>query len=139
MEQQARVRKCNADGTALVGQGACIGSCCQCSSCGGSQKTVTLLAANPENAQPGELVLVRSRPRWLLPVVLYLLSVPGFFAGYWLGALLWHAGPVTGCLVCVACTVVAVIYDRCKVSGRESGYIIVRYPQNINKGDNEFD
>lgn len=140
MNRQARVRQLYQDGTALVIlTDACAMECDQCGSC--RRETEGLIAQNPEGALLGELVLVRSRLRPMLLTVLMLLVLPiaGFFTGYWIGAVLWNAGKLTGCLAYALCIGAAVIYDRHTASRPGSGYTLIRYPQNINKGDNDID
>lgn len=144
MEQQARVRRVYEDGTALVvhvRQNACSGDCHQCGGCGAVTEQVSVVAANPQGAEPGELVLVRSRSGKVLMAawMLYILPVVLFFAGYWLGAALWNMGAVTGCAAFALGVGTAVIYDRLAASKAGSGYVIFRYPQTIEKGDNDFD
>ena len=100
-----------------------------------------MIARNPEEAQLGELVLVRSRSGQLLLSWLMLLVLPiaGFFAGYWIGTVLWNAGRIAGCIALAIGIGAAAIYDRRIASEPGSGYTVIKYPQNINKGDNGFD
>jgi positive regulator of sigma E activity len=89
-----------------------------------------MIAQNPEGAQPGELVLVRSRPGKMLAACLMMpvLPVVGFFAGYLVGAAFWNAGRLSGCIALAFGIGAAVIYDRRTASKPGSGYTIIRYP-----------
>jgi len=97
-----------------------------------------VIARNPDNAQLGELVQVRThRNKHLLAaLVLYVQPIVSFFAGYWLGAALFSAGKVTGCIALALGIGVSAVYDRRTASKRGSGYTVMKYPQNIYKGDN---
>ena len=138
MGRQARVRQRYPDGTALV---ILTGGCTmECDQCGGCRSKEGLIVQNPEGALPGELVLVRTHPRLLLAVLMLLiLPVAGFFAGYWLGTVLWNAGRITGCIALTLGLGAAAVCDRRTASEPGWGYTAIRYPQNINKGDNGFD
>ena len=127
------------DGTALVICQECAWDCQRCTGCVRSGEG--LIAQNPAGAEPGELVLVRTnRNKMLLAaLMLYLIPVLCFFGGYWFGIQLYSTGKITGCMAFLAGLGASLIYDRCVASRRGSGYTIVKYPQNINKGDNEFD
>ena len=113
--------------------------CEQCRGCGQSKQY--LLAENPEGAEPGELVLVRAHLSKMLLAAMMLLVLPaaGFFGGHWLGTLVFGTGKMAGCVGLVMGIVIGYIYDRCVASKPGSGYTLMKYPQNINKGDNRFD
>ena len=136
MNRQGRVRQLYEDGTALVIRtGSCAMECHQCKGC--RREAEGLIARNPEGALPGELVLIRSYPERVLLAILMLFV--SFFAGYWIGAVLWNAGRVTGCIALALGIGAALAYDRCAASKRGSGYTVIKYPQNIYQGDNGFD
>ena len=113
----------------------------ECRQCGGCHQEEGVIARNSAGVLPGELVLVRSHPGkvFLAALVLYILPIACFFAGYWAGTLWWNAGRLMGLIALAVGIVGAVFYDRYAASGRGSGYTIIKYPQNINEGDNEFD
>lgn len=140
MERQGRVHRLYEDGTVLV---LCTGNCAlDCEQCAGCQReTEAVIARNPEGARPGELVRIRTRPAGVLLAALMLLILPvaSFFAGYWLGAAFCDAGKVTGCIAFTFGIVIGLAYDRRFASKPGSGYTVLKYPQNINKGDNGFD
>lgn len=91
--------------------------------------------------QLGELVLVRHHPGKVLMAALMMPVLPlvCFFTGYWLGGLLWSAGKIAGCMAMALGIVIGSVYNRRIASKRGSGYTLMKYPQNINKGDNRFD
>lgn len=132
MEQLVRVRQTYDDGTAqvlLVRESACSGDCHKCSGCGAAKETLLVLAENPIGASAGELVKLRSdtAPVMKAAVVLYILPLVLFFAGYFLGAELWGLGALTGCLAFAAGIGVAVAYDRLVASKKKPVYTIVGY------------
>lgn len=134
MARHARVRQLYEDGTALVVvTDICNLNCHQCGGC--SQKPEALIAQNPQGAQPGELVQIRVLPGRLLlaALVLYVLPIALFFAGYWAGTVLYDAGKWTGCIALGFGIAIAVVYDRMAASGQGSGYVIIPYSQNISK------
>ena len=106
--------------------------CHQCDGC--RREAEGVIARNPEGAGLGELVLVQHCPKQFLLAVLMLFAFPiaGFFAGYWIGMVLWNAGKVFGCIALALGVGAAVIYDRHTASQPGSGYTLIRYPQNIN-------
>jgi sigma-E factor negative regulatory protein RseC len=117
MEQLVRVRQTYDNGTAqviLVRESACSGDCHKCSGCGAAKETLLVLADNPIGAVAGELVRLRSEtaPVMKAAVVLYILPLVLFFAGYFAGDALWQRGALTGCLSFVAAIGLAVLYDR---------------------------
>ena len=93
-----------------------------------------MIAQNPSGADPGELVLIRTRPGKMLLAAWMLLLQPivSFFAMYWLGTV-FGAGKPAGGIAFAVSICVGVIYDRRAASKRGSGYTVIRYPQNINK------
>ena len=131
MEQLARVRKHNEDGTAQVipmCRSACPGDCHECSACGAVQQTMLLTARNPIGAKPGELVVVRSKSGPLLAAaVLYIIPLLLFFLGYLLGAVLWQQGVLTGCVGFALGIVLAAVYDRCVLKKQKNVYTITGY------------
>ena len=132
MEQLVRVQKRNDDGTAQVihiRQSACSGDCHKCSGCGAAQETLILTAQNPIGAEPGDLVTVSasSGPVLAAAVVLYILPLVLFFLGYWLGAMLWQKGGLTGSLAALLGIGLAVAYDRYLAKHKETVYTITGF------------
>lgn len=148
MEQLVRVQKCNDDGTAQVihvRQSACSGDCHQCSGCGAAKETLLLTAQNPIGAKPGQVVTVRadSGPVLLAAVVLYVLPLVLFFAGYILFEMVWQLGALGGGLAFMLGIILAAIYDRRVASKRKPVYTITGYGHmyvpHPDKGDNDLD
>lgn len=117
MEQLARVKEAHGNGTAtvlVVRESACSGDCHKCSGCGAAKESILLTADNPIGAARGDLVKVRSEtgPVLKAAVVLYMLPLVLFFAGYGLGAALGISGGLCGGLAFVLSIVLIVLYDR---------------------------
>lgn len=132
MEQLVRVRETYDDGTAQVihvRESACSGDCHKCSGCGAAKETMLLLAHNPIGARAGELVKLRSEtaPVMKAAMVLYILPLVLFFAGYFAGDTLWEMGALTGCLAFVVGIAVAVAYDRLVAAKAKPVYTIIGY------------
>ncbi len=97
MEQVVRVQKVFEDGTAhvlRVRESACSGDCHQCSGCGASQQKLLITCGNPIGAKPGDMVILQteSGPVLKAAVMLYVLPVVLFVAGYLAGEWLWQNG-----------------------------------------------
>ena len=60
-------------------------------------------------------------------VVLYLVPLALFFAGYLLGDALWGMGPLMGCLAFVLGFCIAMLYDRLVARKQKTVYTIVRF------------
>lgn len=146
MEQLVRVRQTYDDGTALVEltrRSACSGDCHECSGCGAAEQMLLVTAQNPTGAKAGDTVCLRSRSAPVLKaaVVLYILPLVLFFAGYALGCL-WQLGWLAGLggfLLGIGCVI---CYDRLVVRKRKPVYIIFGCPVEpgaVRKGDNEVD
>ena len=80
MEQLVKVKTASPDGTAQViriRESACSGDCHKCSGCGAAKETIVFTAENPVNAQPGDLVYVKtqSAPVLMGAAVVYLLPL----------------------------------------------------------------
>ena len=132
MEQLVRVRQTFDDGTAQVihiREIACSGDCHKCSGCGAAKETLLLLAQNPIGAKAGELVKLRSEtaPVMKAAVVLYILPLLLFFAGYFAGAALWSMGALVGCLAFAAGIAGVVAYDRLVAAKSKPVYTIIGY------------
>ncbi len=149
MEQLARVRRRNDDGTAQVvvlRESACSGDCHKCSGCGAQQQSVTFTAINAIGAKPGELVKVeaKSGPVLAAAAMLYMMPILLFFLGYGLGAALWQQGALAGGIAFLLGIVLAAGYDRAVASKQNAVYTITGYPApgrliSQIKGDNDLD
>lgn len=129
MEQIVRVSRVFQDGTAEVfhiRQSACSGDCHQCAGCGAAKETMVLTARNPIGAAPGDRVVIQSETGPVLKsaAMLYLVPMILFFAGYWLGDLLWKLGGLTGCLAFGLGIAAAVLYDRKVLAKKHTIYTI---------------
>ena len=117
MEQLVRVKKVNPDGTAdvlCIRESACSGDCHKCSGCGAAKEAIIVTALNPIGAGTGDFVNVRSEtgPVLKAAVVLYMLPLVLFFAGYALAAALNFSGGIGGGLAFMLSVVLIVLYDR---------------------------
>ena len=117
MEQLVRVREVYDNGTAQVvciRESACSGDCHKCSGCGAAKEAVLVTADNPIGAGVGDLVNIRSEtgPVLKAAVVLYMMPLILFFAGYAMGAAFEISGAVTGGAAFVLSVVLIVLYDR---------------------------
>lgn len=132
MTQLVRVQKCNPDGTALVvhiRESACSGDCHKCSGCGAAKETIFLTAVNPIGAKPGDVVNVTSEsgPVLLGAAVLYMVPMLLFFVGYYIGAVLWNLGGITGAVAFALGIALAVVYDRKFAGKKKTIYTITGY------------
>ena len=131
MQQLVRVRQVHEDGTATVihiRESACSGDCHKCSGCGAAKEAILLEAANPIGAKPGDLVTVESEtgPVLKAAVVMYMLPMVLFFAGYAVGAA-FDQGALIGCLAFLISIGLAVVYDRKVVKKQNNGYTITGF------------
>ena len=129
MEQLARVKQTQPDGTAtvfVVRESACSGDCHKCSGCGAAKETIVFQAQNPIGARRGDLVKVESAtgPVLKAAAVLYMLPLALFFAGYGLGAALHLSGGLFGGLAFVLSIVLIVRYDRAMQKKDQTIYTI---------------
>jgi len=97
MEQTVRVHRILEDGSAeviRVRESACSGDCHKCSGCGSSQQTMMILAENPIGARVGDWVVIEAKSGAVLKaaVMLYIVPLVLFIAGYLFGEYLWHKG-----------------------------------------------
>ena len=136
MESLARVRKINDDGTAQVipvGDPFCAADCSRCCGCAADADQNILLAHNPIGAKAGELVKLRtaSAPVWRAALVLYVLPVVLFFAGYPIGRIIWSRGAPAGCAALLVGIGIAIIYDRLVAAKKKPVYTIIGYPDEM--------
>ena len=143
MEQRVRVDKVLDNGMAQVilsRQSACSGDCHKCAGCGAVSQTLTVTAENPIGAAEGDRVIIRSDSGPVIrgALVLYILPLVLFFAGYALGARWGMAGWLGGLAFALAMAAV-VVYDRRVTAREKSVYTIIGYWEETNverKGDN---
>ena len=131
MEQLVRVRKVHDDGTATVmhvRESACSGDCHKCSGCGAAKEAIILEARNDLGAKAGELVKIESAsgPVLKAAMVMYMIPMILFFAGYALGSL-WNLGALVGGLCFAASIALAVLYDRKVIKKQDTVYVITKY------------
>ena len=148
MDQLVRVKQAYPDGTALVvhvRESACSGDCHKCSGCGAAKEAILFQAENPIGAQAGDLVNIRSEsgPVLKAAVVLYMLPLVLFFAGYALGAALGISGGLCGCLAFGLSIVLIVMYDRRLAKKDNTVYTITDFAgdsllKSMKKGDNDL-
>ena len=97
MEQTVLVKRVLEDGSAevlRVRESACSGDCHKCSGCGSSQQTMMILAENPIGARVGDWVVIEAKSGAVLKaaVMLYIVPLVLFIAGYLFGEYLWQKG-----------------------------------------------
>ena len=132
MEQLVRVREVYDNGTAqviCVRESACSGDCHKCSGCGAAKETILLTVDNPIGANVGDLVNIRSEtgPVLKAAMVLYMMPLVLFFAGYALAAALELSGALYGGLAFVLSIVLIVVYDRRMAKKDSTIYTITGY------------
>lgn len=149
MEQNVIVRRLLPDGMAEVmriRESACSGDCHKCAGCGAAKQTMLLTAHNAIGARPGDLVVVESDTGTVLKgaVLLYVLPLLTFLAGYIAGENLWGQGIPVSILGFVLGMAPIKLYDR-HLAKIGTVYTIKAYadgprqPKFTEKGDNEVD
>lgn len=131
MEQKVKVTRVFPDGTAQVvriRESACSGDCHKCSGCGAAQQTMLFTARNPIGARAGDLVIVsaESAPVLKAALVLYILPLVLFFAGYIGGAYVGLSGWL-GALGFLLGIAAVVAYDRLAAKKKETIYTITGF------------
>ncbi len=132
MEQTVKVRRVFPDGTAQVirlRESACSGDCHKCSGCGAARQTLLFTADNPIGAQPGDTVIVQAGtgPVLKAAVVLYVLPMMLFLAGYIGGTLLGGLWPWLGAAGFALGLAGVVAYDRRVAGKKETVYTITGF------------
>ena len=132
MEQIVRVHRLRSDGRAdiiLVRESACSGDCHKCSGCGAQKETMIVTAENPIRADVGDFVVLTSDTASVMKAVLvvYLIPLVLFFAGYALGASLGWNGALVGALGFALGMVLAVCFDRHTAKKNDTVYTITGY------------
>lgn len=146
MEQTVKVHRLMPDGMAevlRVRESACSGDCHKCAGCGASSQTMLFTAHNPIQAQPGDWVTVESDTATVLKgaVVLYVLPLLTFLAGYIMGENLWGRGILLSILGFLLGLLPVKLYDR-HLAKKGTVYTIKSYAKQPNiteKGDNHLD
>jgi sigma-E factor negative regulatory protein RseC len=112
-----------------VRESACSGDCHKCSGCGAAKESILLTANNPIGAITGDLVKIQSETAPVLKaaVVLYMLPLVLFFAGYALGYGLGISGGIVGALGFVLGIFFAIWFDRRTAKKGETVYTITGY------------
>lgn len=146
MEQIVQVQKTFDDGTAQVvrvRESACSGDCHKCSGCGSAQETMILTAQNPIGATAGDTVVIYSdsAPVLKAAVMLYILPVTLFLAGYLAGEWLWKRGILLSIAGILLGLFLVKLYDRHLTKKHKTVYTITGYagkslPKHSKKGDN---
>ena len=132
MEQIVRVHRLHPDGRAdiiLVRESACSGDCHKCSGCGAAKETMIVTAENPIRASVGDFVTLTSDTASVMKavVVVYLLPLVLFFAGYALGAAIdWLPGLMGGFGYALG-VAFAVWFDRYTAKKNDTVYTITGY------------
>lgn len=146
MEQTVKVHRLLPDGMAevlRVRESACSGDCHKCAGCGATSQTMLFAAHNPIQAQPGDWVTVESDTATVLKgaVVLYVLPLVTFLAGYIMGENLWGKGILLSILGFLLGLLPVKLYDR-HLAKKGTVYTIKSYAKQPNiteKGDNHLD
>ena len=136
MEQLVKIKTTAPDGTAEViriRESACSGDCHKCSGCGAAKETIVFTAENPVNAQPGDLVYVKSRsaPVLMGAAVVYMLPLLAFFVGYFLLDALGGLGGLGGGVAFWLGIGGVVAYDRLVARKQNPVYTIVGYAHKL--------
>ena len=132
MEQIVRVRRVMPDGRAeifIVRQSACSGDCHKCSGCGAAKETVIAVAENPIGARAGDFVTLVTDSRQILgmAMLVYVLPLVLFFAGFALGAWMGFYEALMGCAGFVLGVGIIVWADRRLQKKNSTAYTIKSY------------
>ena len=132
MEQIVRIRRILPDGRAefiKIRESACSGDCHKCSGCGAAKETMIAVADNPIGAKAGDFVSVATDSGQILSMAMlvYLLPLVLFFAGYALGEWLGVGGGWIGGLGFVLSIGIIVAGDRIAQKKNNTVYTITGY------------
>lgn len=132
MQQLVRVKEVYDNGMALViciRESACSGDCHKCSGCGAAKETIAVTADNPIGAGVGDLVHIDSEsgPVLKAALVLYMMPLVLFFAGYAIAAAMNVSGPLWGSIAFAMSIVFIVIYDRRMAKKENTIYTITGF------------
>lgn len=111
----------------VVRESACSGDCHKCAGCGAVSQTLQIRAKNPIGATKGDKVYVESSTGLVLwaAVLVYLVPILGFFAGYVLG-FHWNAIPLWSVIGFVLGWIPALWYNA-YVKKRPPTYTLVAF------------
>jgi sigma-E factor negative regulatory protein RseC len=131
MEQTVLVKRVLEDGSAevlRVRESACSGDCHKCSGCGSSQQTMVICAENPIGARVGDWVVIEAKSGAVLKaaVMLYIVPLVLFIAGYLLGEHLWQSGILFALAGLLSGLVLVKLLDR-HMTKKGSAYTITGY------------
>ncbi len=131
MEQTVKVQKIFDDGTAQVlriRESACSGDCHKCGGCGAAEQKMLIKAKNPIGAKPGDLVIIETQTAAVLKaaVMLYILPVALFIAGYLAGESLWQNGIWLSLAGLLLGFVLVRLYDR-YLTKKKTSYTITGF------------
>ena len=131
MEQTVLVKRVLEDGSAevlRVRESACSGDCHKCSGCGSSQQTMVICAENPIGAKVGDWVVIEAKSGAVLKaaVMLYIVPLVLFIAGYLLGEHLWQSGILFALAGLLIGLVLVKLLDR-HMTKKCSAYTITGY------------
>lgn len=131
MEQTVLVKRVLEDGSAevlRVRESACSGECHKCSGCGSSQQTMVICAENPIGAKVGDWVAIEAKSGAVLKaaVMLYIVPLVLFIAGYLLGEHLWQSGILFALAGLLIGLVLVKLLDR-HMTKKGSAYTITGY------------
>ena len=131
MEQTVLVKRVLEDGSAevlRVRESACSGDCHKCSGCGSSQQTMVICAENPIGAKVGDWVVIEAKSGAVLKaaVMLYIMPLVLFIAGYLLGEHLWQSGILFALAGLLIGLVLVKLLDR-HMTKKGSAYTITGY------------
>ena len=131
MEQTVRVHRILEDGSAeviRVRESACSGDCHKCSGCGSSQQTMMILAENPIGARVGDWVVIEAKSGAVLKaaVMLYIVPLVLFIAGYLFGEYLWQKGVLFALAGLLLGLILVKLLDR-HMTKKGSAYTITGY------------
>ena len=131
MEQTVLVKRVLEDGSAevlRVRESACSGDCHKCSGCGSSQQTMVICAENPIGAKVGDWVVIEAKSGAVLKaaVMLYIVPLVLFIAGYLFGEHLWQSGILFALAGLLIGLVLVKLLDR-HMTKKGSAYTITGY------------
>ena len=135
MTQQGTIKKLLPDGMAeieVTRRSACGHDCAKCGGCGGLEtQTLYVTARNRAKADVGERVLIEGETGQVLglAVLVYVLPIVLFFAGYALGSVLFTgaaAGALGGGVLFVLGILRAIWYSRRMKARNEVPYEITK-------------
>ena len=134
MKQTVRVTAVRSDGTAevfLQRQSACSGDCHHCGGCGAVRETLFVTAENPIVASVGDVVVGETATATVMKaaVLVYLVPVILFLAGYFAGQALRFLPGLTGAFGFALGLLPAILLNRRMMHRHEKTFRIVSFAQ----------